>query len=188
MELSAYLEKEGGLPKEIITLLDEIFDYQELPKNHILLANGSRSKQVFFIEEGLLRIFYYKDGKDITDYFFKEDIFFLSVESVFLNQEYHYSYELLENCKIRVANYSKIEALLDAFPKLNAFVIMVMAYHIKILSDRVCDLQFQSAQNRYRDLITYSPDLVLRAPLGYIASYLGITQQTLSVIRATTKF
>ncbi|ASK28751.1 DNA-binding protein [Chryseobacterium sp. T16E-39] len=187
MDLSVYLEKEMGLSKELITLLDEAFDYKEFPKNHILLSSGNRSKQVFYIEKGLVRIFYYKDGKDITDYFFAEDTFFLSVENVFLDQEDHYSYQLLENCSIRIVDYSKIESLLDAHPKLNTLVRTIMAYHIKILADRVYNLQFQSAQNKYEDLMENFPDLILRASLGHIASYLGITQQTLSVIRANTK-
>ncbi|ASK32290.1 DNA-binding protein [Chryseobacterium sp. T16E-39] len=184
MELSKYLQGKLDLMPTTISFLDSQFDHKELQKNHILLSSGNHSKEVFFIEKGLIRSFYYKDGKDITDFFYKEDTFLFSIKNIFLNQTDSYNYELLENCKIRSIHYSAFEKLLDQFPKLNYSMRIYMARNIKFLSERVYDIQFQSAEYRYRKLIEASPDIVLRAALGDIASYLGITQQTLSVIRA----
>lgn len=81
-------------------------------------------------------------------------------------------------------NYSRIEKLIETDPKLILFSQFVMGSIIKELADRLRSIQFQSAQERYDNLITNYPDILLRVPLGHIASYLGITQQTLSVIRA----
>ena len=187
MKLRLYLQNEIGLMPETIAALDDLFAYKELPKNHMLFSSGSRTKDVFFIEEGLARTFYHKDGKDITGFFYKEKVFFLSVENIFLNKEDHYNCELLERSKIRMANYSLLEPFLDNVPKLNYLMRNNMAYHIKLLNDRLYDIQFQSAEYRYQKLMKDSPDLILRASLGNIASYLGITQQTLSVIRAGKK-
>ncbi|SFN58046.1 cAMP-binding domain of CRP or a regulatory subunit of cAMP-dependent protein kinases [Chryseobacterium oleae] len=187
MKLRLYLQNEIGLMPETVMALDELFAYKELPKNHMLCSSGGRSKDVFFIEEGLVRSFYHKDGKDITDFFYKENTFFLSVENIFLNREDHYNGELLEKSKIRMINYNLLEPFLDNVQKLNYFMRHTMAYHIKLLNDRLYDIQFQSAEYRYQKLMENSPDLILRASLGNIASYLGITQQTLSVIRAGQK-
>lgn len=187
MELRTYLQSEIELTQDMITTLDDLFTYKEYPKYHTLLSNGDRSTEVFFIEKGLVRMFYYKDGKDITDHFFKEDIFFCSVENVYLNEKNPYNYELLEKSTIRSINYSLLVTYLNKIPKLNDFNRVMMAYSIKKLCNRIYDIQFQSAENRYQALLEESPDLILRAPLGDIASYLGITQQTLSVIRAGIK-
>lgn len=188
MDLKLYLQKEIGLAPEDIYQLDKLFEYQEYPKDFMLLNKGHKSKKVYFIEEGLIRVFYTKDEKEITDDFYKENTFFLSLENIFFNTKDEYNYELLENCKIRMTEYSKLETLLETHPKFNTFVRKVMAYHIQWLNDRLYALQFQSAQEKYEELMKKHPDLILRAPLGYIASYLGITQQTLSVIRAGVKF
>jgi len=92
--------------------------------------------------------------------------------------------EVLEDSMLRTIHLkdlnllrSKIEALKDL-----AFIAAVEV--MNQLSDRLFSIQFQSAEERYKSIINNHPNILLRVPLGHIASYLGITQQTLSVIRA----
>ncbi|MEO8239203.1 MAG: Crp/Fnr family transcriptional regulator [Flavobacterium sp.] len=187
MKLENYLKYETKLEEKTIILLDELFDHNEFEKGHILLSEGNKSQKIFYVEEGLLRLYYNKDGKDITQQFFVEKMFYKPIENILLNKNYPYQLELLEAGKIRTANFNDIEIIMETDKKLQYFVRFMLTTIIKTLSDRLFSIQFQSAQERYNALIENEPELLLRVSLGHIASYLGITQSTLSVIRASKK-
>jgi CRP-like cAMP-binding protein len=183
MKLTEYL-KEAGLPDDTIELLDKLFETNELPKGHELLREGSRSKKFFYIESGLMRLYYFKDGKDITQLFLQETSVYTAIENVFLNQYYPYNLVLLESCTIRSVDFSLVESYLDTDVRLQRFSRFLAVLTIKQLATQLHSIKFQTAHERYRILLETHPNILLRAPLGHIASYLGITQQTLSVIRA----
>jgi CRP-like cAMP-binding protein len=183
MKLTEYL-KEAGLPDDTIELLDKLFETNELPKGHELLREGSRSKKFFYIESGLMRLYYLKDGKDITQLFLQETSVYTAIENVFLNQYYPYNLVLLESCTIRSVDFSLVESYLDTDVRLQRFSRFLAVLTIKQLATQLHSIKFQTAHERYRILLETHPNILLRAPLGHIASYLGITQQTLSVIRA----
>lgn len=184
MNLSEYLKQEVQLSDDTLQLFDSLWKCEELPKGHQLLKEGSLSKKIIFIEKGLLRLYYIKDGKDISHHFFAEKSIYVPIENVFLNEPYPYNLELLENSTIRTVNFTTIEKYLDEDVKLQRLVRHIAISVIKQLADHLHSLQFQSAQERYAILLKKHPNILLRSPLGHIASYLGITQQTLSVIRA----
>lgn len=183
MDLAEYLKQEIQLSDDTIQLFKSLWKCEELPKGSQLLKEGSHSKKVFFIEKGLLRLYYIKDGKDITHHFFAENNIYVPIENVFLNDPYPYNLELLENSIIRTVDFTTVEKYLDENVKLQRFVRYIAISIIKQLADHLHSLQFQSAQERYQILLKKHPNILLRAPLGHIASYLGITQSTLSVIR-----
>jgi CRP-like cAMP-binding protein len=185
MKLADFLKQEIQLPIETIQSIDNLWKYEELPKGAHLLKEGSLSQQAFFVEKGLLRLYYLKDGKDITHFFFSENNIYVPIENVFLNLPYPYNLELLENSIIRTVDFPIIKRQLDENIKLYHFVLHVAVSTIKQLAEHLYALQFQSAQERYKLLLKNHPKLLLRSPLGHIASYLNITQSTLSKIRAS---
>ncbi|KAA9340385.1 Crp/Fnr family transcriptional regulator [Larkinella humicola] len=184
MELLDFVKQRINLGPELETRLDLAFKREECPKGHQLLQPDNFSKKVFFIEKGLCRTYYVKDGKDITHYFFLEDSFNMPIESIFYGKPSPYGLELLENCVVRTAQYGELEKYIDSSSSLEKLIRLLLIDQLKAFSDRMYAIQFQSAQERYRTLIDNHPGILQRAPLGHIASYLGITQQTLSVIRA----
>src|SRR5690606_35030264 len=137
-----------------------------------------------FIEKGLIRSYYIKDDKDITHHFFPEDTFNLPLESIFYKRPSPYGWEALEETTVRCIQYQDFEPYMLKIPGFEGFIRELLIEMIKVFSDRLYAIQFQTAQDRYTSLISKHPDILKRAPLGHIASYLGITQQTLSVIRA----
>lgn len=184
IKLAEYLKSEVQLPDDVIEYFDSLWYYEELPKGHRLLSEGSRSRKIFYVEEGLLRLFYNKDGKDITHQFFSEGDLYVPIENIFLNQPFPFCLELLENCIVRAVDSSFIENELEKDVKFLSFSRNLAVSAIKKLSDQIHSLRFQSAQERYDILLKKHSNILLRAPLGHIASYLGITQSTLSVIRS----
>lgn len=188
MELLDFVGQHVYLPRELALKLDAAFCKEEVPKNHKLLLPDNRSQKVVFIEKGLARVYYLKDGKDITHYFFQEDSFSLPIESIFYDKPAPYGLDFLERSTIRTILYPELEKFIDQSSALEKLIRMLLIDVLKSFSSRLNELQFQSAQERYKSLIENQPEILQRAPLGHVASYLGITQQTLSVIRAQKMF
>jgi CRP-like cAMP-binding protein len=184
MEFINYINKQVDIPEELILKLDSLFSKEELPKGTQLFLQNSHCKKVFFFEKGFGRVYYIKDGKDITHYFFTEDSFSAPIESVFYDQPSHCGMELLEKSIVRTAIYSELEKLIGESAPISKAIQMILIDVLRIFSDRLYTIQFQTAQERYTIMLENYPNIFLRAPLGHIASYLGITQETLSRIRS----
>lgn len=184
MELIPYLLTHTKLTPAECEAIDNAFATKTFAKGTMLSQPDNHSKNVHFIEQGLVRVFYYFDGKDITHYFFDENNFTVSFESVFFDRPHPYGEQALEETTLRIIPYNKLDALCNSIPAFKDYRLKVSLQVISMLSDKMLSLQFQSAEQRYKNLLNKFPGILLRAPLGHIASYLGITQQTLSVIRA----
>ncbi|MFX1706423.1 Crp/Fnr family transcriptional regulator [Chitinophaga sp. CC14] len=184
MELIPYLLTHTKLNPVECEAINSAFATETFVKGTILSQPDNHLQNVYFIEKGLLRAFYYLDGKDITHYFFDENNFTVSFESVFFNRPHPYGQQALEETTLRIIPYSKLDALCNDIPAFKDYRLKVSLQVVSMLSDKILSLQFQSAEQRYKNLLDKFPGILLRAPLGHIASYLGITQQTLSVIRA----
>ena len=184
MNLIDYIHEQTHIENETLELLDMLFEHRQYKKYSLLLKEGNTSKEVFYIEEGIVRQFYTKDGKDITHAFHAENSFYMSVEPIYFQNSSPFGLEALENCKVRVAEFAQVEAFINSHPKLELFMRMLLISFLKNLTDRIYSIKFQTAQERYDFLLKNYPKILLRVPLGHVASFLGITQQTLSVIRA----
>ncbi len=185
MELTAYLKQLVDISPELEHELDGAFARDVFPKRHKLLLPDNTSQKVYFFEKGLARTYYIRhDGKDITHHFFLMNSFSVGIETVFYGRPSPYGLELLEKSVVRSINYTDLEKIIDQHHNLEKLMRTVLIETLKTFSDRLSALQFQSAQERYNTLLAQYPSILQQAPLGHIASYLGITQQTLSVIRA----
>ncbi|SDG73280.1 Crp/Fnr family transcriptional regulator [Chitinophaga filiformis] len=184
MELLRYINTKVKLSEEESAIIDAAFKRETYPKGTILMQPDNNSQKVFFVEKGLLRTFYNKDGKDITHFFFDENRFTLSLESVYFNRPDPYGREVLENATLRTILFRDFNALLNEIGEFKSLGISVAIEYLKLFSDKLYSLQFQTAEQRYKFMMDNYSNILSRAPLGHIASYLGITQQTLSVIRA----
>ena len=184
MELIKYINGKVRLTADEAEAVDNAFQVEHHCKGAILLNPDSRSQKFMFIEKGLVRTFYQYHEKDVTHLFFDENSFTATIESIFFAKSDPYGRQALEDCVLRTIHFREFSGLLNAIPNMREFVFLAAIYMCKILADRVFSLQFQSAQERYDNLLKANPTILLRAPLGHIASYLGVTQQTLSVIRA----
>jgi len=181
--LLEYLHEHLKISEEFSEKLDILFRHEYVKKGDILFRPEGFSQKIIFIEKGLIRTYYLKDGKDITYLFLPENSFLTPVECVFYNKPAPYGWEALENCEIRIAPYRDFELFFSQVPGMEKFIRQLLINVLHAVSGKLYSLQFQTAQERYRSLIESHSNILLRAPLGHVASYLGITQQTLSVIR-----
>jgi len=149
----------------------------------MLHHEGSVCRNLFFIETGLARIFYYKDGKDITFSFVPENTFTTSADSFFEQKASRYNIETLEPCVVSAIKYEDLMSLFDQSHEIERFGRKIITEFLKSFSDRLISVQFETAAERYQTLQARYPNILSRVALGHIASYLGITQETLSRLR-----
>ncbi|SKC52123.1 Crp/Fnr family transcriptional regulator [Ohtaekwangia koreensis] len=184
MELLSYITSKVKLDLDVCADIAAAFKTESYSKGSLLIKPGSFTSKVYFIEKGLIRTFYYKDERDITQFFFDAGSFTTPLNSVFYGKPEPYGWEALEDSIVKVIPYHELEAMSIRIPALQQMLFHAAIDTLNIFAIKLESLQFQTAEQRYSTMMEMYPEILLRAPLGLIASYLGITQQTLSVIRA----
>ncbi|MDP9076915.1 MAG: Crp/Fnr family transcriptional regulator [Bacteroidota bacterium] len=155
----------------------------EYPKNEVLIKELSRCEYLFFVEKGLARASYFKEGKDITDWFAPEGSIIGPVVRHFPTKEGKHSVTLLEDTTVIYISFADLQQLYDEFHEIERLGRMIAIQTILLLQFKIDSIQFLTAKQRYAHFIKTHPSLLQRASLGHIASYLGMNQVTLSRIR-----
>jgi CRP-like cAMP-binding protein len=185
MSLPPYIKNLGNLSMQTEQAIGSVFKRDEFPKGHFLYAQGDICQHIYFIEKGIVRIYYFTDaGKEITQWFFAENSFFTAIDSYYNHKPTMVNCELLEDSVVYSLKYSEMEAMLNKNHDWAKLVFQVVYAIAKQLSQYIIVIKFQSAEDRYNALMKEYPQIFQRAKLGHIASFLGITQETLSRIRA----
>lgn len=166
------------------TAILSIMEKQYLPKGHVLVPMGGVCRNVYYIEKGIARTFYIKDGKEITEKFCAENTFTCSMHASISKMPDYRQIELLEPSIIWTAPYTELEKLYDDYHDIERLGRFVISNELVTVHQRLTDLLFRSAEERYSSLVQNNPELLQRVSLGLISSYLGITQETLSRIRS----
>lgn len=170
-------------PKFISSFLD-VVKAEHYKKGAILLREGDVCHKIYMVQQGILRFYYFQEGKDITHWFLFEKDAITEVDSFFKKQVSEYYIEVLEDCSLLTISLGKLNQLFEEFTEMERLWRLVTTKIIVELGEKVKDLQFRNATERYERLIEKHPTILQRVALGHIASYLGITQQSLSRIRA----
>ena len=141
-------------------------------------------RESYFIRQGLLRTYYLKDGKEISEYFSAEEEWVNSPRSFMQQQLDIYSIDALENTEAYRLKVADLGYLFDHYPEMERYARLSMGSLFGHLIERITSLCFTSATEKYAHFCQAYAGLHHRIPLGMVASYLGITQETLSRIRA----
>lgn len=165
----------------------EVVSVLSFEKGHTLVREGQYADKAFFIVEGCARAYYLKDGKDVSDWFAFEGEFISSIVSFFTHQMSPHYIELLEDAILLELSREAVEMLADQYHDFERLVRMVVTKTMLQQHERIVGLQFNTAEQRYEQLLTIRPNITQRVPLTHIASYLGITLETLSRIRNPKK-
>ena len=156
-------------------------------KGDQIVGLGQERHKLFYIVEGSLKAYYLNADKKIIDWFSFENEFITSSTSYFTDEPSLHYIEAMEDCIILETEKSKVELLCKSHHDFEHLFRIVLSKVIVQFRHRIVSLQFKTVKQRYLSLIKQYPQIELTAPLGDIASFLGITQETLSRIRASKK-
>ena len=169
-----------------LDLLESILVAKKYAKNEKILDEGEVCENIYWIVKGLVRQYYYKNGKELTEYMATENTICMCIESLFREQPTRLQMMAIEPTVLYCLPKAKLEAVAMKSVNIQILYRKILEESL-ILSQIHADmLRFESAIDRYRKLVKSSPQLVLRAPLLYIASYLQMTTETLSRVRTQT--
>ena len=152
-------------------------------KGEIVVREGQFSKEGYLIVQGCSRAYYLKDGKDISDWFTFENQIMASIVSFFSKEPSPHYVEFIEDSTVIEFTKDTVDILTNKYHDFERFISKVVTETMLGLCERLYTIQFNKAEERYKHLLTIYPDITNRIPLTHIASYLGITLETLSRIR-----
>jgi len=178
--LSEIISISATLEAEINSIAKKI----SVSKGEILIRHNERCRNLFFIEKGLVRGFYFDGGKEITHWFAAEGDFATSFYSFISNEPSPDTVETLEDCELYRIDHSSLQELYKKFPETERIGRIITENYYIELEERFLNNQFKSAKERYQNLLNKKSSLLQRVSLGQIATYLGITQETLSRVRS----
>lgn len=145
---------------------------------------GNVCRHFYFLEQGALRGFYNLDGKEITHWFGFEHDFVTSFHSFITGNAAIENIQAIETCKMLAIAKDTLTNLFNQHHDIERLVRIIYEKYYMRLEERYVNAQFKTASERYKELQHHAPHIIERVPLGFIASYLGISQETLSRIRS----
>ena len=175
--------KYSTMTHDELDILESILVRKTYHKGEIILAEGDICREFLYIHKGMLRQFYFKKDKQLTEHIGVEGNMVMCIESLFKEEPTHLQIEALEN------------TIVFALPKKNLEEVALHNVNIQILYRKILEesliqsqihadlVRFESAYDRYKKLCHLQPQIIMRAPLLHIASYLQMTPETLSRVR-----
>ncbi|WP_321480561.1 cyclic nucleotide-binding domain-containing protein [uncultured Bacteroides sp.] len=166
------------------TILEGAVISRELKKGEMLIHEGQISQHIVFVGKGMIRQYYFKNGKEVTEHFSYEGCIVMCIESLLKQEPTRLVAEALEPCTVYLLPYENLLKLADNIKEINTFYRKILEYSLITSQVKADSWRFETARERYNLLMKTSPEVIKRAPLSYIASYLLMTPETLSRVRA----
>lgn len=157
---------------------------REYPKDEIILNIGQICRDLYIIEKGMIRQFYYKNGKDISEHFSCEGDIVLCIESLFSKEPTQLIIETLEPTIVHLLNYERLFQLCDEYRDISQLYRNFMEFDLIVSQRKADSWRFENAKERYDRFRREYPEAAKRASVAHIASYLLMTPETLSRVRA----
>lgn len=182
-QLIQHLRKYYPLSPQATAALTDRLQELTFSKNDYLIKKGRVCSYMYFLEEGALRGFYHLNDREITNWFGFENNFVTSFHSYTTETPAHENIQFMEDSRLWAISKKDLTLLFDKFHEVERMVRIIYEKYYMQLEERYVNLQFKTAHELYAGLMEKVPEMLHRVPLGYISSYLGITQETLSRVR-----
>ncbi|MBR7718807.1 Crp/Fnr family transcriptional regulator [Hymenobacter properus] len=183
-----FLQSRGPINAEQALEIAAQFSPKLLAKNEFLLRKGQVCDDYFFLDHGLLRAFASDpDGNEVTTAFYPSGQTVLEVSSFFNRTPSQENIQALTDCAGWVISFAQLNALFHARPEFREFGRGVLVQGFAALKSRMLAMITNSTTERYEELLHSSPEVLQHAPIKHIATYLGVTDTSLSRIRAGAK-
>ena len=178
-----YLESLSPLSDAAIYEIKNVAEKYTLSKKQLFIPELSKAQHLYFIERGAVRAFYLHHDKEVTDWIGAENMIIGPIVRNFPIKNTKHSVEALEECTVIRISFADLEILYNSHHDVERLGRIIAIQTIIHLQHKIDCLQLCSAKERYEDFKVRFPHLINRIPLGYISSYLGMNQVTLSRIR-----
>jgi CRP-like cAMP-binding protein len=182
-KLLKYFSRIMPLSEEEIEAIDETMHVQHYKKGTVLLKAEQISSEVYFVLEGIVRQYYLIDGEEKTSDFFADEQWVVSLNSINPNNPSTHYLECCIDCSLLVGNSQKGEDLYKKYPKLETISRKLMERVFADQQEKIEAFTINTPPLRYQNLLKSRPDLFQRIPQYQIASYIGVTPESLSRIR-----
>jgi len=171
------------ISNELSERLEDVVKVKLIVKKDYLLKAGHYCRNIYFVEKGLLRTYYFQEGKVISSAFTKENEICVSLESFYAQKYGVECIQALEDTDLSYISYNDYQELTKGFPEFNTICRLLLERCQVAKEQRLSALWMQPAEDRLRWFANQFPDLFQRVPGKYLASYLGMSSVMLSRIR-----
>jgi CRP-like cAMP-binding protein len=172
------------MPPQKAELIANKFSYKEIEKGDFLLKEGKISNALYFLEEGCVRSYILDaNGDDVTTSIFMQNSTVNDLISFFKRQPSKENFQALSDCKTFFLTYDELQESFHGIPEFREMGRMMLINNYSSLKDRMLAMVQLTAEQRYLNLIESRPDVFQYVPLKMLATYLGITDTSLSRIR-----
>ena len=175
-----FIKLSANLKSELLKRIKPI----EFQKGALVLDANTISNKSYFINKGILRTYFIKDGKEISEYFSGKNEWVNSPKSFMQREKDIYYIDAIDNTEAHFITADDLVYLFDNFPEMERYARLSMGTVFGHFMDRITSIRFTTAKEKYIHFQKTYSNIYHRIPLGMVASYLGITQETLSRIRA----
>jgi len=184
MNIDTILDQIFPLPEHSKSVLKTLISEIEFPKDSIIIKAGKVEKTIYFIKKGIVRAFVPQENQDVTFWFGKEGDVVLPMKSYVGNDKNYENIQLLEDSILYRLEISSLRKLFETDIHIANWGRKLAEKELVKTEELFISRQFRTASQRYLELLSEQPEIIQRVQLGYIASYLGITQVSLSRIRS----
>lgn len=181
--LIKYLNNYSKLSPATEKAIQQLYKLEYYKKNEFILREGKVCEKLGFIQAGLVRRFYYNEENEVTRWIYSENEFISSLPSFFKQIPSRENFQACEDCAILTLNYKDEEKLFE-YPDYERLHRILLREYISSLSEFHYSFKVMSSEQKYEYIGSYFPEILKRAKLGHVASLIGITQETLSRLRA----
>ena len=164
--------------------LSDILVVRKVRKKQMVVEDGQVCHYMVYVCKGLLRQFYFKNGREITEHFTCEGNIAYCIESIFKNKPSHLMMEALENSELCLIPYTGLVELSLTYKGIAEWLRHFLENNLILHQVKADSWRFETARERYNMLMHTHPEVIKRAPLSHIASYLLMTPETLSRVRS----
>jgi len=183
-QFKKYIQDKTKINDEQFDLIAPELSSKRIKKDSVLLREGDMCSQGYFVTKGLLRAYTIDDaGKEHIIQFAPEDAWITDRNSLFFDQPAMFYIDAIEDSEVVIMGKEFDEKAEKIIPGFNKFTIRILHNFIRFMQKRLSMLLGATAEQRYLDFIELYPNLTLRVPQWMIASYLGITPESLSRVR-----
>ncbi len=179
-----YLTSIIPMDDDVFNLSQDFFKIENIKKGDFFIEEGKTCNNVAYIDRGLFRIYYIKDGLEVNTCFCKENSITSSFESLVNRTPSNQFIQAIEDATLVKLSYENLNKLYGLSSTWQSVGLLMTEKECLRLSNRATSLSFETAMEKYKNILESEPDLLQRVSIQDIASYIGVSRETLSRIRA----